>query len=397
MIRGEDIIYVGNRWFGENKTSAHHIAEVLARGNRILYLEATGQRAPRGSKRDLVQILRLLGKMWRKPVSLGENFHVYAPFIIPFHRFRWVRRLNAWILTASVKRLARRIGFSRPLLWIFMPHYASLCRGLETKGIVYYITDEYSAHPNANREVIQGLEREVLAKADVVFAVSDTLLERKRAFHANCHLALHGVDLGRFSMSAARALETPPELASISGPVVGFIGFIEEWIDLELLHYAATRLPDLTFVLVGKAMQDVDRIRSLPNVRLLGHRPFTELPAYLRRMDVALLPYRLNTQVVNSNPKKLREYLAAGKPVVSVRVREVERYGPLVYIADDYPGFAAAIRRALGEDSDDRRARRAASMLEESWERRVDAVSSIVAKSIAGVHDGAPADVPVGS
>jgi glycosyltransferase involved in cell wall biosynthesis len=123
-------------------------------------------------------------------------------------------------------------------------------------------------------------------------------------------------------------------------------------------------------------------IQSLPNVYLLGHKPFIELPAYLAHMDVGLLPYRLNTQVINSNPKKLREYLAAGKPIVSVRVREVERYAELVRIADDYEAYAEAIRRAIDEDSPAQRATRVEAMKDESWERRVDDVSSIVARHV---------------
>lgn len=385
MLKGEEIIYVGNRWFGENKTSAHHIAEVLSESNRILYIEATGQRAPRASRRDVTQILRVLGKLWKGPVRVGDNFHVYSPVILPFHRFRFVRWLNSKILHFNVSRVARRLGFTNPLLWIYMPHFGSLARDMSKKGVVYYITDEYSSHPSTNQKVIQNLELMVLAQADVVFAVSDELLERKRKLNPNCFLSLHGVDLERFTAAARRELPVPPVMADIPGPVIGFIGFIEEWIDIDLLHHLATTLPQCSFVLVGKAMQDVAKIRALPNVHLLGHRPFPELPAYLQSMDVCLLPYKLNTQVINSNPKKLREYLAAGKPVVSVRVREVERYAELVYIVDDYAQYAEAVERAISEDSPERRQQRVAAMQGESWHRRVDDVSAIVAGAIAGI------------
>jgi glycosyltransferase involved in cell wall biosynthesis len=382
MITGEDIIYVGNRWFGENKTSAHHIAEVLGATNRILYVEATGQRAPRASKRDLMQIFRLVGKVMKRPTRINDNFHVYSPIILPFHRFRFVRWLNSKILKFNVARVSRSLGFDNPLLWIFMPHYGSLAKNLPAKGVVYYITDEYSSHPNANVEVIKQLELMVLERADVVFAVSQELLERKSEFNANCYLSLHGVDLARFQNLDREKIPPPPDMAAIPSPIAGFIGFIEEWIDIELLHHIATRHPEVSLVLIGKAMQDVSLIQSLPNVYLLGHKPFIELPAYLAHMDVGLLPYRLNTQVINSNPKKLREYLAAGKPIVSVRVREVERYAELVRIADDYEAYAEAIRRAIDEDSPAQRATRVEAMKDESWERRVDDVSSIVARHV---------------
>jgi glycosyltransferase involved in cell wall biosynthesis len=387
MLQDENIIYVGNRWFGENKTSAHHIAEVLGEKNRVLYVEATGQRAPRASRRDLLKILRHLAMIWQRPVRVSDRFHVYSPIILPFHRFRFVRWLNERLLKFNVARTARRLGFDNPLLWIYMPHFGSLAADLPSKGVVYYITDEYSSHPDANVEVIQALEKRVLARADVVFAVSSQLLERKREFNPNCYLALHGVDVERFAPVARGALAVPPDIADIPRPIAGFIGFIEEWIDLDLIHHLATAMPHVSFVLVGKAMSDVSHIARLRNVYLLGHRPFPELPGYLQQMDVGLLPYRLNTQVINSNPKKLREYLAAGKPVVSVRVREVERYKGLVAIADDYENYRAAIESALAGDSDDKRRARLDAVKGESWHRRVDDVSAIIARHINGVKD----------
>ena len=85
-------------------------------------------------------------------------------------------------------------------------------------------------------EVIKALELKVLERADVVFAVSDVLHERKSKLNENCYLALHGVDLERFEAVSRDEIPTPSDMASIPGPIVGFIGFIEEWIDIDLLH-----------------------------------------------------------------------------------------------------------------------------------------------------------------
>jgi glycosyltransferase involved in cell wall biosynthesis len=130
--------------------------------------------------------------------------------------------------------------------------------------------------------------------------------------------------------------------------------------------------------MVGSVVQDVGGLDGLKNVHFLGHKPYDVLPDYLRAFDVGLLPYKLNEQVINSNPKKLREYLAGGKPVVSARVKEVERYGDLVYIADDAQGFVDAVKRALEEDNAAAAAARAAAMEEESWTAKVERISSIV-------------------
>jgi glycosyltransferase involved in cell wall biosynthesis len=378
MLRNENIIYVANAWPGDNKTSAHHVAEELARHNRLLYVEASGQRAPRASRRDYMKILEKLKSAWSPPTPIQENVYLFSPLILPFHRYPAVRKLNGVLLKIFMKRALRRLSFDDPILWIFMPHYSALLGSVPAKGIVYYVVDEYSSQPNVDAQAIKDMEAEVLASADVVFAVSDKLVENKRKSNPNVYLSTHGVDIEKFSQARDPSGPLPPDIGSIRRPIAGFFGLIEDWIDLDLLKYMADRLPDVSFVMVGSVVQDIGGFDGVKNVHFLGHKPYDRLPDYLRAFDVGLLPYKLNEQVVNSNPKKLREYLAGGKPVVSARVREVERYGNLVYIADDRDGFVDAVKRALEEDNPEAAAARAAAVEEESWTAKVERISSIV-------------------
>ena len=92
-----------------------------------------------------------------------------------------------------------------------------------------------------------------------------------------------------------------------------------------------------------------------------------------------------NTQVINSNPKKLREYLAGGKPVVSVRVREVERYERLVHIADSREQFVEALEDAIRTDDDGRARERIEAMRGESWDARIDTIGETVRSRIPEV------------
>jgi glycosyltransferase involved in cell wall biosynthesis len=195
------------------------------------------------------------------------------------------------------------------------------------------------------------------------------------------------VDVAHFR----RALDDgplPADIREIQHPIAGFFGLIEEWIDLELIETAARALPAVSFVLIGRSARPLGALTTLPNVHVLGRRPYEHLPDYLRAFDVGLLPYRLNAQVLNSNPKKLREYLAGGRPVVSVRVPEVERYARFVRIADDPVSFTQAISEAVAGDDDAARRARADAMLDESWESRVARVSELVVRHIGDVkHD----------
>ena len=130
---------------------------------------------------------------------------------------------------------------------------------------------------------------------------------------------------------------------------------------------AAIRLPELD---------------ALPNVVLAGAQPYATLPSWARAFDVAIIPYRRNRQVENANPLKLREYLATGKPVVSVRNAEIEKFARWVRIADDRDGFLVAIERALAEDTPAAALARRAAVADQTWDRRVDDVLAQVRQAL---------------
>jgi len=121
---------------------------------------------------------------------------------------------------------------------------------------------------------------------------------------------------------------------------------------------------------VGHASVDVGDLARLPNIKLVGPQPYESLPGWAKAFDVAIIPYRLNQQVLNANPLKLREYLATGKPIVSVPTPEVERFNSVVAVARSREGFLAAIQTALTDDSAALSAARMAVVSEMSWEHR---------------------------
>ena len=124
-------------------------------------------------------------------------------------------------------------------------------------------------------------------------------------------------------------------------------------------------------------------LRPLPNVRLAGPQPYATLPTWAKAFDAAIIPYRMNRQVANANPLKLREYLATGKPVVSTYNPEIAKFSQWVRIAEDREGFLAALDLALAEDSEAAAEARVAAVAAQTWDRRVDDVLATVAQALA--------------
>jgi len=136
--------------------------------------------------------------------------------------------------------------------------------------------------------------------------------------------------------------------------------------------------PGWSIALIGQQLDDVGAVAGLPNVHLLGRKPHADLPAYCKGMDVGLIPYRIDERMKFVNPIKLREYLAAGLPVVSTAVPEVRRYERWCSVAEGKEAFVAAVERALALDSPERRRERSEAMARETWPARVADVARIV-------------------
>ena len=145
----------------------------------------------------------------------------------------------------------------------------------------------------------------------------------------------------------------------------------EDWIDIPLMVEVAKHFSGGSLVLLGKVTTDIGRLTALPNVHVLGRKPFSSLPAYSKGFDVAINPFPISEVTLNSNPLKVREYLAAGLPVVSTRIPEVEVLGQC-RIADGPADFIRAIEDAVRDPGPKKE--RSESMRAESWEGRVDEI-----------------------
>jgi glycosyltransferase involved in cell wall biosynthesis len=116
----------------------------------------------------------------------------------------------------------------------------------------------------------------------------------------------------------------PEDAAALPGPVIGFYGLIEDWVDLEVIRHMAAARPDWSFLMIGEVKTDTSAVRRLPNVHFPGRRPYQSLPGYCRKFDIAVLPFVVNELTLAANPLKVREYLAAGLPVVATPLPEVQ-------------------------------------------------------------------------
>ena len=371
------IVYFGNEWFAENRTSSHHIARRLATGATLLYVDSPGMRPPRASGRDFRRIWRKLSQAASRPSWVTPGlWHCTVPQL-PWRGMPGIERLNRWFGAWAVRRAMRLVGIDRAILWFVVPHPSFMIDAVPHELAIYYCIDDYAAHPGVDSARISACDAELTRRADHVFVAPPALLESKKAVNTATSYSPHGVDVELFAQAQSPSTQVPAIAASLTRPVVGYFGLIAAWTDVELIEWLARARPDWSFLLVGHASVDVSALAKLPNVKMVGPQPYESLPGWAKAFDVAIIPYRLNQQVRNANPLKLREYLATGKPVVSVATPEIARFGDLVRVAIGQEAFLAAIETALNETDVELRRKRMAAVRTMSWEHRAQVALQI--------------------
>ncbi len=379
MIRDRVIVCLASRW-DYDPTSKHQVMRILARENDVVWVNYRASRRPRATAADAGAVISTIGQILRGVRRAGPRMVHFTPLVIPGALHRLTRAWNRRLLVLQVRRAIRHVRRSpnQPVqVWTFAPDGEFLADALQPECFLYYCVDEYGEFEDFDRDAVTTAEQRVLARADVVVTTSQALYESKRCRNPNTHLVRHGVDAAHFAPALDDGLPLPAELAGVREPILGFFGLIHHWIDCDLMEAVARLRPGYSFVLIGEDRRNHAGLRRCPNVHFLGRRPYGSLPAYCRAFSAGLLPFTRTRMTRNINPIKLREYLAAGLPVVSTPLPEAERYWPEVRIAADAESFARACDEAVADAAPARRRARSRLVADETWDAVVERLSML--------------------
>lgn len=383
---GDSFIVFGDDW-GRHVSTTQHVFRVIARDHRVFWLNAINHRTPRLSVYDVRRAAGKLRDMLNPRLQTARELPVLAgaeaddvqlaglvpPRILPWHDVRLIRHFNTRSVLRDVRAALVRSGQQRrPILVSATPAIPDVVRQLDAVVKIYFCLDDYGELPGVDKDLVLPLERETLSAVDAVVATAKSLVATKLAPSGRGFQLPQGVNYDHF----AHARAVPEDIATIPRPRIGFAGQLGLDCDLELLRVLAIAHPEWSVVLVGGVDVDTTRL-ALPNVHILGHRPYTLLPAYVQAFDVGIIPYVLNSWTRAVDPLKTLEYLAAGLPVVSLPIPEITKYSPPVRIARGHVAFVEAVAAALAEPTCAAAERRAVAR-EHTWERRAEQLMSIV-------------------
>jgi teichuronic acid biosynthesis glycosyltransferase TuaH len=314
MIAAEKltVVVAGTSWDGVWQ-SERHLAMQLARRGPVLWVDP--QMSLLSPLRD-PSSRRALREDRLRPVA--PNLLRLTPVTVPGVTRPVLRDVATREARRAVRRAVDRIGL--PVGLVVVASLNDMLDVVPSDASVFYGTDDYVAGARLMGTdpgwLQRGTERQ-LELADVVVATSQVLADRWSEYRDGIHVLPNGCDFERLSTADRAPIPGDVEL---TGPIAGFLGHMSERIDVEMLSAVADE--GISLLLVGPRQPTfeiarLDELFARPNVQWVGAKRFTELPSYLRLIDVGLTPYSQSAFNRASFPLKTLDYLAGGRPVVA--------------------------------------------------------------------------------
>ncbi|MBI5408620.1 MAG: glycosyltransferase [Nitrospirae bacterium] len=401
MSRRNIVLIANEPWEHFTWRRRHHTAWALAKDNKVLFVEPPASVSSHLRDGNLSwRQLRNLGRLKHQ----GRGLYSFSPFkllplSLPFSERLDLDALNKKLIFSQLKRYARRLEMERPVLWVFFSdrqyEYYGLLDEVFTVGDIYdkFTAPTWEGMPSESVERLRQKQETLLRRADVVFTVSQALFDELSEMHRNVYLVPNGVDYESFENCDLSSL-TPALHSRLKKPVIGFLGMMHYIVDFELLDHIAERRPEWTLLLMGKdnihcaADRKVfNRLKARKNVVWRGELGRKNIPAFLKLVDVCIIPKKRLELNRYANFLKVWEYLAAGKPIVSVDVGTPFEYPELIRVAASKEAFLENIEKALEEDRGEGLSERRRNIAKDnSWRSRV--------KLMLGIIDGEMQTLP---
>jgi len=392
MLENHNIICFGpSDWWSMNPSCATHIMRRLAEKNKILYVNpfssdlAVGLKSKRGLGTRIARKIKSVARYLRQP---DDNLYVFSPVFLPVQGKSATDAFNNTLLKLQLKTVCRLIGLSHPILWVENIRSADIVNDFDSGLKLYYVSDLFADDSYTTAHYLQHQrEKSISDASDMVICVSKELYELKRSERDHVFYLPHGADFDLFRQTAEKGVQLE-ELTGIRRPIAGYFGTLTAYNDIELLLWCARNLPDVSFVLAGQVTGgDYSELQRLDNVHFLGWLPYEKIPQLCACFDVCMLAWRMSRWIECCNPLKMFEYMASGKPIVSVAIKEAMLYSDVISIAHDKEEFRKAILWELQNDTAQRRCRRIEIAGNRSWDNQVGKISDLIIQAMAAKRE----------
>lgn len=295
----------------------------------------------------------------------GNYFFSKSPEIV-FNNEKYIK--------PNINESLKKIGFNKvDILWISNPKHYWLTNVVAYKKLIYRIPDDFT-HFSAFPKSISDIEDKLIDKSDYVFITSKLLEKKVINRNKKPYLLNNGVDFDFFNNAK---IEYPKEYNKENAKII-YVGAIKYWFDIELIE-KLSKAVKADIYLIGKPQIDLSPLKILNNVHILGTRPYSYIPSYIKHADLAIIPFIKSELTDSINPIKLYEYCSLGTAVVSTNLEEVKKLRAPIYLGENHDDFIEGVKQYLNNHYDSEEIKKFGQ--QNSWHKRFCYAKSVILKS----------------
>mgnify|MGYP001615757560 CR=1 FL=1 len=322
----------------------------------------------------------------RTPVLVdgGTNVYVHSIFVLHSKENRVLKRLSNFLIRFQVNILNRKFIQAKKnvALVVYPPsgYQREVINTIMHNVLIADLVDDVIARTKNNvmKNTFINVCKTILPKCKWIFSTSPALAEYRSYAGQEIEYLPNAVDSREFSRSFSKKY-----FENHTRKTAGYVGNINQLVDLDLLEYLIANCPQVDFILIGRIDRETAKgvkkiINQYKNCQYLGERRFTEIPGYLLSFDV-LISFKKDDDSTRGNESmKIYQYLLSGKPIVSLPLSPADRFAGLIYVASDKFQFVEYLKKALEENDPEMRNKRINTALENTWTKRADVIHNRV-------------------
>ena len=340
-------------WDFRFQRSQHLAIELANSGRRVFYFEMMRHAGDRSIAkiRDNLYRIRLSSR------SIG--------YLQPYFGQADDEQKTAWFEEfCAICDVVQATAFKQVI--VQHPYWWQFARSLPPEfQLIHDCMDDISGFSNTDDFVLE-MERDMTRNCDILVVSSDALHEKYKDIQAprlirnavniehlsNDKATNHGIFKQNYPSLQLQLKSTPSADCEVIR--IGYVGAIAEWFDADLVRQVAMKEPHYEFHLCGDVSSKgaTAALSDLDNVTMYGEIGYRDVPSFLRRMDVLIIPFKITPIIEACDPVKFYEYSAVGKPTVATPLPELNRVSDLVYLASSAEEFRQKIRNAFDRRGD---------------------------------------------
>lgn len=336
-------------------------------GHRVFYIESEFNYALTPGS-SWIDIKKTAQNIYIVKLSAPQNYFIYKD--------RPSKR-GEEIIFSSIKKLLRVARIVNPIAKIDHPFWGLLTSVL-SMPLIYDAMDLHSGFIESGKK-IDILENSLAKQADLILTSSSDIARSLSQYKQKSLMIRNAADFTHFS-AAHKSLDRPADIKTLPGRIIGYYGAISGWMDDKIIAEVLSAHKNDSVVLIGRIQNKLieNLAKKYPNLHLLGEKSYLDLPRYLSNFDVCLIPFKLTKLILATNPVKIYEYFAAGKPVVSTVIPELKPFAKHLLFGKNPQDFAAKIDQAIAQNTPSHRTLRQSIAKQNTWDVRAKEINTYI-------------------